>query len=262
MPRMALYIQGDTFLHRLSPVTKLIIIITVMLTSSIFWNPLPGFVLFIFLLIVAKACRLLKPCLKRLVILIPIFIVIFIFQTFFTSFWENIIGEVVIGPLRLIAKYEGLYKAMWLTSFIASIYTSLLLFAFTTHPADLIVAMLKYKIPYTVAFIVGTAFQIVPLMERQLKMIIEAQKCRGFTFTKNPLSVVPLAVPVAVLTIEKVYKMSWSIESRGFSSKTKKTTLRSVEIQKRDRVVIAACILAIILLIIIRIYYGSLYIPP
>lgn len=262
MPWISLYKPGDSPIHKLNPKTKLAWVIVASVITVTFWNPIPGFILYLALIPVAFAARVAKPFFKRLIIVGPLIAVILLFQTTFAQYAPTIIGRIVIGPLDLPIRYEGLYKGLWLVSLILSVFGWMSILVLTTHPGDLFRALMDLKFPYLASFIVMTALQVVPMMERNLRLCIEAQQSRGHKIGRNPLHIIPIAIPITVSAIERVHKMTWSLEGRAFGSTGKKTSLRHVEMRKVDYVLVILGTALMAVTLIIRGVMGPWYMPP
>jgi energy-coupling factor transporter transmembrane protein EcfT len=256
-----MYIPKDTVLHRLNAKSKLAMTATASVSAVMFYNPLPALFIFLACLPVAAIGRVLGSFLKRYTFIVTMIIVIVVFQSFFYAFEHHVISTVHLGPLTLELRYEGVWKALWLITIISAFVGWLSLLFITTHPGDLFAALQEVKLPYLVGFILLAALQMVPMMQRALTLCIEAQRSRGLEIGRNPLKLVPIVIPLTVGALERINKMSWSLEGRAFGSAGKKTSLRSTELRRADWFLIVASAIFLGVMIYLRAIWGSLYIP-
>lgn len=219
------YVPGNSFLHRLNPITKLAAAflygIACILCDSI-WMELAFIVLMIAICAAAglgtRALRL-----TRNLLILGLFM--FVLQLFFVRTGEAL---VMIGHFVLITT-GGLTSALLLSlRVVATMLPLMLLFAITPMN-DLCNALVKKAhLPYRYAFIITTAFRFVPLFSTEFHEIQDAQKARGVDFeTKNILRkmqlVAPLCVPLLVSSLEKVNSSAISAEMRGFHLRSRQS---------------------------------------
>lgn len=261
MPWVSMYVPKDTVLHRLNAKSKLAIAVAASVSSVLFYNPLPAFFIFLACLPLAAIGRVLIAFLKRYAIIVSLMIVIIVFQSFFYAFEHHVIRSIALGPITLQLRYEGVWKAFWLITIISAFMGWISILFMTTHPGDLFAALHDLKLPYLAGFIVLSALQMVPMMQRALNLCIEAQRSRGLEIGRNPLKLVPIAIPLTVGALERINKMSWSLEGRAFGSTGNKTSLRSTELRRVDRVLIVASAVFLGAMIFLRVALGSLYVP-
>jgi len=262
LPWWSAYQPGESTIHKAYPGTKLAWGISVFLSSLLFWNPSIVFLFFLAGFPILFLAKITKTCFARFAIFIPPTIVMFIFQTFFASYAPTILFTINLGPLNLPLRYEGFYKALWLTMAWLTGFTWISSVIMTTHPGDLFLVFRKLKLPYFLSYIIMTTLQVIPIMKRDLDLIVEAQRSRGLVMGKNPLRLFAIAVPLIVTSIERVYKMTWSIETRAFASKVNKTSFRRIEMQRGDKILIPLSVVFFAVFLVARIYLGPLEIPP
>ena len=94
----------------------------------------------------------------------------------------------------------------------------------------------KLKVPYTLNFMLAMTLQLIPVFQREVGIIMSAQKSRGMK-GKGFSAVLPSFVPVFVGAIERVQQLSISLESRGFGSNGIKTSYRQVRGRPSDWVI-------------------------
>ena len=215
------YLPGDSFLHRLNPVTKLLAAFLFGIAAIISRSVPFILALILFLLAVSFGCGLGKRALSLTKNLLVLGAMMFVLQLFFV---RSGLPLVKIGSLTLFTT-GGLSSAALLSlRIIATMLPLMLLFAIT-EMNDLCGALVKrLHIPYRYAFIVTTAFRFVPLFTTEFHDIEDAQKARGVEYDggiiqKLKLSI-PLFVPLLMSSLKKVDAGAMSAQLRGFNLRT------------------------------------------
>ena len=135
---------------------------------------------------------------------------------FFFSFLIVIWG---FNDWHLSLKSSILITIRWLVIIQGSI-----LFAFTTNPQDLIVALAKIKVPKSVAFSIGIGFRMMPEIIDKAQAILIAQRSRGWdsrtrlvNLFRLPAILSPLVIPLLAYVVESVKTIDTVLDVRGFN---------------------------------------------
>lgn len=94
-------------------------------------------------------------------------------------------------------------------------------FAFfsTTLPEDLGNALIKWGMPYSVAFVLSTSLQFVPVISRKAKNVLDAQRTRGIPIEPGwaALRHYPaFFIPLLIQAFQLAEELAEAMESRGF----------------------------------------------
>ncbi len=243
------YQPGNSFLHRLNPVTKLLAVFLYCVACIISDSILVELGLILVMLLICSFARLGKRALSLTKNLLVLGGMMFILQLLFVRSGDPLLS---IGSFCLFTT-GGLFSALLLGSrIIATMLPMMLLFAIT-QMNDLCGALVKrLHIPYRYAFIVTTAFRFVPLFTSEFHDIEDAQKARGVEYdTKNIFKkiglVVPLFVPLLMSSLKKVDSGAISAEVRGFNLRTVQSGYRDYPFHPADGICIAFTVLLIAL---------------
>ncbi|HDN79497.1 MAG TPA: energy-coupling factor transporter transmembrane protein EcfT [Chloroflexi bacterium] len=99
------------------------------------------------------------------------------------------------------------------------VVSAFFIFFQTTLPEDLAGALVKMGVPYVFAFILTTAMEFVPVIQRKVRNVIDAQRSRGIPveFSLRGLRYYPaLLVPIMVSSFSLADELAMAMESRGF----------------------------------------------
>jgi energy-coupling factor transport system permease protein len=213
------YVAGDSFLHRLNPITKLILPFG--LCASCFLSGNQFLILGIILLnllasatagIIGRSARILRS-------LVKLSILLFVVQALFVR--EGVI--LFRLPANIYITDRGLlFSLLFVTRLIAATMPLTLMLS-VTRMSDLSNALNRYlRIPYKYTFVLTTAIRFIPLFAGEMAAIIEAQTARGVNFdTRNIFKkislLLPLCVPLLISSVRRIEGGAISAELRGFN---------------------------------------------
>lgn len=249
----SLYVPGDSLLHRLYPLTKLvgaILVITLTYTFPLIWLPLAMFAV---LSTLAALAGTLPRFLRAVAgVVLPISVSLFVIQGIL--FPPAGATPLPLGPITLTR--EGLLFAYTISARLLVFAAVVLLLLQTTHPADLVQSLTNIGMPRSIGHLLLVSFQILPDMSARATAILEAQRSRGLE-TQRGLSrftaLVPLIGPLVIGALADVEERALALEARAFFADGPKTTLREVIDRPTERVLRWLMILAAIGLIVARV---------
>ena len=181
---LTFYLPKDSPLHRLTPTTKLLAVVTIIMMaflSPYYWLPT---CLFLFLIIPISVWGQIGRPFWRLFsrILLPAIVFLFIMQSFFYPGGKTEIFHIAF----LSVEQESVIYGYLISSRIAVMVSAFILFLLSTHPGDLMVDLTSRGVPSMFSYIITTSLQIIPQMRMRAYSIIDAQRSRGLE-TEGPL---------------------------------------------------------------------------
>ena len=231
------FAEGNSFLHRLNPVTKLMMIFSVTALVITFLDPLVGLIVAVALYgiaLAAKVPRQLIVIYKRVVLLMggAFATLYFIFYTVGPYIFEG-----RFSVLGLVWAASGLYRLANLIGIVA-------IFAATTLMIDLANALALLKIPPRIASTVSLAFGSAPIFATQLGEIVDAYQSRGFkVFHLNPFrrigAFLALLPPTIFATLRRAQWTSVALEMKGFTYPGERTYRHASTLGRVDKGLIA-----------------------
>ena len=228
------YLQGDSILHKMHPLTKIfvaaLLCASAFITSEFFY--LLGIILFDILLGFVGEGKTGSGLFKRT---LGIFRGLFKMSVFLFVLQILVIrrGDIVI-PLGKsfgitdIGIRNGLLLVLRLTG--ATLPLSVLISVINLN--DLSNTMVKeLHIPYKYAFTLTSAIRFIPVFSSEMSGIIESQKARGVDFDiKNPFKklgmILPLCFPLLMGAVRKIEFTAKAAELRGFYFRTRQSCTR------------------------------------
>jgi len=222
-----LYQPGDGHLHRLHPLTKLTFafgMIALALGAPFAWAPVAMYLLVLVpLSVLGRVAFAFVGVSARL--LLPFALSLLIIQSLFFPEGTTVIGRV--GPFSV--KAEGVRFALASTARLTLITGALLLVLLTTHPGLMMTGLVHKGFPPGLAYVIVTTMQIVPQMRERTRIIVDAQRARGFETEGSPLArlraLVPLVGPLVLGSLIDVEERSHALEARAFGANGPRTSL-------------------------------------
>lgn len=249
--------SGNSFLHQLYPLVKLI---WLLLLSVLVLIVSQGLLILALALITLAALITLCPRIWkvrgfRLVLFTGIFL--FIIYVLFDK-----TGPILWNPgitLFQITK-NGIDAGLLYGSRFLAIVLMSYLFILTTNPSDLAYSLMQAGLPYRYGFMLITALRLAPILEDEGQTIYQAQLVRGVRYDHGSLKRIPLLVqqfmtPLLISALRRADKLVFSMEGRGFGQYPTRTFRHRVTLTYRD--LSFSILLASLVTVILMINFGG-----
>jgi len=132
----------------------------------------------------------------------------------------------------------------------------------TTQAKDLLVGLIKLRVPYGLAFMTTIAVQYIPLVFSDTKAVIQSQKLRGFRYFQLNIfrtfaGFLNAIRPILTGNIRRATNLSQVIESRGFSADNtnRHIALRGLSLDRIDVAFILIQFIFLTSVVILKILY-------
>jgi energy-coupling factor transport system permease protein len=244
---MYLYLDHDTWVHRLHPLVRLLGMMSVFVAAYVVERPawqLPILATLAVLLVWAGAL----PNVYRLrVLFILIFVMTFLIWTLFYG-PDRAPPLFTWGPITIshTAPWFALDMALKLDCFLGAG----ILFLSVTRIEEFAYALTRLGMPYKVGFTMTMAFRLVPVFVDAAVTVVQAQRCRGLDFDRGGLwartrRYVPVIVPVFMGALRRADQMAMTLDARGFQAPVPRTVLEPYRVGWLDVLVAVVLIGAV-----------------
>lgn len=131
-------------------------------------------------------------------------------------------------PIRLGGFIYGLSMALK----VVIVLVVVAIFGFTTSPSELVQVIARVPfIPYQVGFVMSTAWKFVPVVQTQMKTLMDAHRSRGVDFEQGKFSekikkTSAIVMPLFANSLSMADTMALAMESRAFGYSKKFTFIR------------------------------------
>ena len=242
---MFLYLDKDTFLHRLDPRTKLLVVLGSFIVALTFDSLPILFVLAAIILVYGYFGKVLSN-LKRIK---AILLMIGFFSIVLWSFTKG--GDTkLFGPITL----EGIIYGAVIGLEFDIMITSGMIFLSSTKIEEISLGLVKLGVPYRGAFAFSTAIRLVPMIVGTSYTITQAQKSRGLdldsgTFIQKFKKYVPLLVPTLISIIRGTNIFAMALESKGFGYDDARTNYLEIGFGSTDYIIMAVTVASLVFMI-------------
>ncbi len=135
---------------------------------------------------------------------------------------------------------EGLLFAALITVRLLALALAFFLVTVTTPIHLFTLGLVRLGLPYQLAYTITTAFNLVPTLQAEAKLIMDAQRLRAFSAfeQRNPLARMKayplLLTPLVIGAMRRAQLMAVAMESRGFGSEGERTYIEDIAMETKD----------------------------
>ncbi|MEX2143682.1 MAG: energy-coupling factor transporter transmembrane component T [Anaerolineales bacterium] len=251
-----LYLDKESGLHKLHPLTKLAFTLFLLVCAAALADLIWLLAAFVFLLVpLAWWGRVISPVLRSgLAVITPFVISLSLIQGFFTG------GETELFSVgSFVFTLEGWLAGLTVAARILVALSGALLLTLSTRPDALMHALTQRGLPNGLAYIVLSSIQIFPRFQDRAQLILQAQQARGLEtqthFVRRLGLLVPLTGPLILSSIVDVEERAMALEARAFSRAGRKTSLLVLRDSLGQRLVRLALLTVGLGLVAMRVWY-------
>jgi energy-coupling factor transport system permease protein len=231
-----------SWLHRLSPIPKLAWLVAAVAFAFVSFAPAPLAAIVVLGLVIALSAGILPGVVRGLLVLAPLAASILALQAINPAACGGACTPAAtLGPLTVST--EGVARGLLLVVRILAMEVAALVVFQSTRTADLVAGLARLRVPYTLSFMLALTLELVPLLEREARQVIAAQRARGMA-GRGLAALVPAVVPVFAGTVERMERLAIGLESRGFGAAGPKTSYRRVGFTAVDAALAVAGVVA------------------
>ncbi len=232
------YVPGTSLIHRLNPITKLLL--TVVICAAAFITDSLIFLLFLLALdlLIGFIAGVPKKTLSILKGLLKIAAFLFVLQALLTRRGT---------PIFWIVTDEGLLTAGKVVLRLMVVCMPLALVLAVTKISDLANALVQVlHVPYKYAFTLTTAIRFIPQFLSEMGDIMEAQTARGVEFDsakglKKLGMILPLCAPLLISSVRRSEQTAVAAEVRGFHLRTAASGYKKYPFLRIDLMTMILC---------------------
>jgi energy-coupling factor transport system permease protein len=254
---------GESSFGRLDFRAKLAIMLASTVLAFLWESPMLNALLALLVLGLCLLARIQLSYLGRMLRLMVPFYLILLFTH---GIWNTSVGRTVLwtapqswwmigGAVQITL--EGLMYGLMIIFRTLILVLVIPLVIFTTSLDELIVGLVRIRIPYKVAFVFSATLRFVPLLLQEIRTITDAQRLRGLALEKMNLPqrlrvYSRIAVPLLLGAMTKSQQLDVVLAARAFSGSSQRTYLHEFTMGAADYVVVVLCVLAVAAALVLR----------
>lgn len=254
------YFPGNTFVHRLDPRTKLLIIVVYIVALFLVDKITAYLPVIVFLAISVMVSKIkLKSLVSGMKPLFVIIVITAIINLFFTS------GEPIVKFWVVTITKEGVRAAVFMLLRISLLIMGTFMLTYTTAPMQLtdgleslLGPLKKIKMPvHELAMMMSIALRFIPTLIEETDKIMNAQKARGADFETGGLvqkakAMLPLLIPLFISAFRRADELATAMESRCYSGGEGRTKMKQLCYGAIDVTAGAAAIVLLAMVILLN----------
>lgn len=257
--QLELYKEGNSFLHRLDPRTKVLGVLVVFAISVIFTHPLFLGPFFLILLLIALLGGV--PLSRLGIFLKSVALLVILSLIMWPLFYHP--GEEIFRYGSIYVTDIGLLYGIGMAFRFVNMVLAPIILMLTTRQRDLILGMRGIGLPHKAAFALAVAFRFLPTIVGVGNGIIEAQRSRGLDvnqggFRERTKNYGAIMGPLMISSLRMAQQLALAVEAKAMSSTARRTTIRPLRFGQLDKTVLASYAILLVTVIVLRILgYGA-----
>lgn len=273
MSKILAYEEKDTWIHRLSGVSKLIFFLLWCFVSMMTYDTWILLFMVVFSLIIFKMSKTEWKQVGAVLKMIVLFLSINIVAIFFLAPYQ---GTEIYGTKTVLFHIAGSYdmtleQLFYEMNVIIKYFTvvpAVFMFLVTTNPSEFAASMNKVGISYNVGYAISIALRYIPDVQGEFTKIKHAQEARGIemsgkaSFFNRIKNTSAILFPLVFSSMDRIDVVSNAMELRGYGKHKKRTWYMAKKLERNDYLVIAFTVIFSIVALVITYADGSRFYNP
>lgn len=273
MARLLTYAPKNTWIHRLSGVTKMLFFVLWSIAGMLTYDTR---VLAVMLAISLLIFKVSKTEWKQVGTVFK-FILFFLFLNLITVFlFSPYQGTEIYGTKTVLFHIAGRYSVTTEQLFCEfnimlkyfTVVPVVLMFMVTTNPSEFAASMNRLGISYNVGYAIAIALRYVPDVQSDFTKIKHAQEARGIEMSnkasifKRLKNMANIIFPLIFSSMDRIDVVSNAMELRGFGKKKKRTWYMGKPLERNDYLTLAFVVCFVAAALVITFHDGNRFFNP
>ncbi len=236
------YQDKGTLVHRLNPFSKLGLITSILILSLVLDNPLFLLAVFLSTLPLVKAARVWSEWLSAMRLALYLSATVILMNALVSSHGTHVLFE---SPFHLplvgapVITLEAIIYGVVMSLRLLSIISAFALLTFTVNPDDMMLAMIKMKLPYKSVLVTSLSARFIPTLLDDVERITDVQRSRGLELDRGRLlqrikSRTAIVTALLSNSLDRAVQVAEAMESRAFGSGRNRTFYRDLGFSPTD----------------------------
>ena len=273
MSRLLTYDPKDTWIHRLSGLTKLIFFLAWSIVSMITYDTRILLFMLISSLIIFRISKIEWKQISTVFKFILFFLCLNLLAVFLFSPYEGVkIYGTQTDLLHLAGHYtitkEQLFYEINIMIKYFTVIPAVLMFILTTNPSEFAASMNKIGVSYKISYSIAIALRYIPDVQADFIKIKHAQEARGIEMSSKAglidriKNVSSILFPLIFTSMDRIDVVSNAMELRGFGKNKKRTWYSGKKLSSKDVAVIVVVFIFAVVSLAITFADGSRFYNP
>ena len=273
MSRLLTYDSKDTWIHRLSGLTKLVFFLVWSIVSMITYDTRVLLFMLISSLIIFRVSKIEWKQISTVFNFILFFLCLNLIAVFLFSPYEgvkiygtqqdlwHIAGNYTITKEQLFYEFNIMIKYF-------TVIPAVLMFILTTNPSEFAASMNRIGVSYKISYSIAIALRYIPDVQADFTKIKHAQEARGIEMSSKAglidriKNVSSILFPLIFTSMDRIDVVSNAMELRGFGKNKKRTWYSGKKLSSKDITVIVVVLIFAAARLMITFADGSRFYNP
>ena len=273
MSRLLTYAPKDTWIHRLSGLTKLVFFLVWSIVSMITYDTRVLLFMLISSLIIFRVSKIEWKQISTVFNFILFFLCLNLIAVFLFSPYEgvkiygtqqdlwHIAGNYTITKEQLFYEFNIMIKYF-------TVIPAVLMFILTTNPSEFAASMNRIGVSYKISYSIAIALRYIPDVQADFTKIKHAQEARGIEMSSKAglidriKNVASILFPLIFTSMDRIDVVSNAMELRGFGKNKKRTWYSGKKLSSKDITVIVVVLVFAAASLMITFADGSRFYNP
>lgn len=273
MSRLLTYDPKDTWIHRLSGLTKLVFFLVWSIVSMITYDTRVLLFMLISSLIIFRVSKIEWKQISTVFNFILFFLCLNLIAVFLFSPYEgvkiygtqqdlwHIAGNYTITKEQLFYEFNIMIKYF-------TVIPAVLMFILTTNPSEFAASMNRIGVSYKISYSIAIALRYIPDVQADFTKIKHAQEARGIEMSSKAglidriKNVSSILFPLIFTSMDRIDVVSNAMELRGFGKNKKRTWYSGKKLSSKDITVIVVVLIFAAASLVITFADGSRFYNP
>lgn len=273
MSRLLTYDPKDTWIHRLSGLTKLVFFLVWSIVSMITYDTRVLLFMLISSLIIFRVSKIEWKQISTVFNFILFFLCLNLIAVFLFSPYEgvkiygtqqdlwHIAGNYTITKEQLFYEFNIMIKYF-------TVIPAVLMFILTTNPSEFAASMNRIGMSYKISYSIAIALRYIPDVQADFTKIKHAQEARGIEMSSKAglidriKNVSSILFPLIFTSMDRIDVVSNAMELRGFGKNKKRTWYFGKKLSSKDITVIVVVLVFAAASLMITFADGSRFYNP
>jgi len=236
------YREKGTPIHRLNPLCKLLWVGGILVLALILDHPLFLLLLFISTLAPVAAAGVIKEWASFIKLALYLCIAIIVINALLNYHGAHVLYQ---APFRLpvlgipTITLEAVVFGLAMCLRLLAIISAFAVITLTVHPDDVMLAMIKLKLPYKSVLVTSLSTRFMPTLIDDAERITDVQRSRGLELNRGGLfkrikNRIHIVMPLLSNSLDRTVQVAEAMESRAFGSGGKRTYYRDIKLDTMD----------------------------
>ena len=236
------YKERGTAIHKLNPFCKLVWVVSILVLALIFNNPLYLLLLFLSTLPLIIAARVWTEWASLMRFAFYLCLAIIIINALVSYHGSHLLWQ---APFRIplmgtpVITLEAIFFGVGMSLRLLAIISAFAILTFTIHPDDIMLAMIKLKLPYKSVLVTSLSTRFIPTLIDDVERISDVQRSRGLELDRGKLmqrikNRMAIIIPLLSNSLDRTVQVAEAMESRAFGSGEKRSFYKEVKLGRLD----------------------------